>query len=89
MFPELPGDGFGSAYELEKKKYLEENAEEIKRETIVDKYLDKLELREAAKAAKSRKDPEADAKRPKTVQSDASEPIKGTASSNSVETKAD
>ena len=64
MFPELSSDSFSSAYEIEKKKYLAENVEDMKNEAAVEKYLDKLESR------KIRKDYEADVKRLQTVKSE-------------------
>lgn len=83
MFPELSSDSFGSAYEIEKKKYLAENVEDLKNEAAIEKYLDKLESR------KIRKESETDVKRLRTIKSDAGEPIKTMTPENSIEMKAE
>jgi hypothetical protein len=72
MFPELTNDNFNSEFDKAKKKYLAENAEDLKNEAAVERYLDKLEMREASKAARNRKDSETDFKRFKAESRDAS-----------------
>lgn len=83
MFPDLSSDSFSSAYEIEKKKYLAENVEDMKNEAAVEKYLDKLESR------KTRKESETDVKRLRTIKSDAGEPIKTMTQVISIEMKAE
>ena len=72
MFPELTNDNFNPEFDKAKKKYLAENAEDLKNEAAVERYLDTLEMREASKAARNRKDSETDFKRFKAESRDAS-----------------